>query len=123
MELNRCIYNAMNDGPKAKKRNTEEMVCIDGKETREDCRDTDFNTVKSVHFTLCQKPWICPLHPLQQTNCRKFMKAWFTIRKDLDEKKGVVRNVDGVDFHNDVFQGICSGQGGANFKRFELRPL
>lgn len=122
VELNRCIYNAMNDAPKGtKRRRGDELFCRDGKETCEDCRETEFEKIKSVHFTLCQKPWICPRHSLQQPNCRKFMKSWFAIRKNLDEKNGVETSTENINFHNDVFQGLCTGQGAQNYKRY-LEP-
>jgi hypothetical protein len=120
VELNRCIYNSMNDDPKAMSRGKDpKLMCRDGKETCEDCRETDFNKVKSVHFTLCQKPWICPLSSLKVPLCRKFLTSWYRIRKDLDAKNGVKTNV-GVNFHNVVFQGICSGRGEKNYKKLDL---
>ena len=122
VELNRCIYNSMNDDPKAMSRGKDpKLMCRDGKETCEDCRETDFNKVKSVHFTICRKPWICPSGSLEEPLCRKFLTSWYRIRKDFDEKNGVKTNIEGVDFHNDVFQGICSGQGEQNYKKLELQ--
>eukprot|EP00555_Chaetoceros_dichaeta_P010586 CAMPEP_0198257998 /NCGR_PEP_ID=MMETSP1447-20131203/7527_1 /TAXON_ID=420782 /ORGANISM="Chaetoceros dichaeta, Strain CCMP1751" /LENGTH=351 /DNA_ID=CAMNT_0043945015 /DNA_START=160 /DNA_END=1212 /DNA_ORIENTATION=+ len=60
VELDRCIYNSMNDSPYKEKKNGENKgknFCIDGKSTCDDCRETDFSLIKSAHFTLCAKPW------------------------------------------------------------------
>jgi len=115
VELNRCIYNAMNDGPYGKKRGTKnEMACRDGKKTCEDCRDTKIELVKSVHFTLCQKPWTCPVALTDKLPlCKEFHKKWFQIRKSWDGERGItMENVK----KNDIFQGYCNGQGERNYK-------
>ncbi len=115
VELNRCIYNAMNDKP------TKNSECIDGKETCEDCRETGVDKIKSAHFTLCQKPWTCSLAPMKQKNCKYFHESWFKIRKDFEEKNGLkIKVEEGTNFYNDVYQGFCSGRGAANYKRIEI---
>jgi len=123
VELNRCIYNQMNDKPKKGKGNKE--FCLDNKETCEDCRETDISEVKSVHFTLCQKPWICPLYILGQTLCKEFHTKWFLIREDMENQLGNKRNknLNTVDFHNDVFRGYCKGSGGRNYEAIDINSL
>jgi len=126
VELNRCIYNSMNDAPKGSKRGKNvvpgTMACRDGKETCEDCRETDIEKIKSVHFTLCQKPWICPLLAIRKSPlCEEFHKRWFSIRKDWEEQRSdPVEDVGAVDFHNDVFHGFCKGQGDSNYRHITL---
>ena len=123
VELNRCIYNSMVDdpkGPKRKKAEGPDMVCRDGKETCEDCRETDFEKIKSVHFTLCQKPWVCPLYAIERSRlCKDFHTSWFRIRKDWEEKKGIIHDY-GTKNHGDVSHGYCSGNGERNYKKIIL---
>lgn len=52
-ELNRCSYNFMGDGPRL------DGVCLTGEDSCEDCRDVAFEQIKTLHFTLCTKPWWC----------------------------------------------------------------
>jgi hypothetical protein len=125
VELNRCIYNNMNDNPKGKKRgrNPEGLtVCIDGKPTCEDCRTTPIDKVKSVHFTICQKPWNCPLYVLGNGLCKSFHSKWFEIRKNWEETSGSATAIqyENVNFHNDVFHGYCTGNGRRNYKPVNL---
>ena len=78
VELNRCIYNSMNDAPKGMSSgDNPKLMCLDGKETCEDCRETDFNKVKSVHFTICRKPWICPSGSLEELSAERFLQRKF----------------------------------------------
>jgi hypothetical protein len=115
VELNRCIYNNMNDDPKREKGKTGEKVCMDGKETCEDCREADIANVKSAHFTICQKPWICPHYTLQIPLCKEFHKKWFTIRRDL-ERQLDIEKIDEVDSSVDPFNGYCrSGKSGKGY--------
>jgi hypothetical protein len=120
VELNRCIYNNMSDNPRGKRRdNDPESVaeCRDGKPTCEDCRETPMENVKSVHFTLCQKPWICPLYVLRDGLCKKFHSKWFEIRKLWEESNGVsTPDEDEIKFHVDVFHGYCTGNGKRHYK-------
>ncbi len=113
----------MNDNPKKETRGKNpELKCLDGKETCEDCRMTEFDKVKSVHFTLCQKPWVCPFFSLKKGLCKDFLRSWYEIRKDFQEKNGIPinANIDEVNFHNDVFQGFCSGSGQRNYKKIQI---
>ncbi|KAL9187354.1 hypothetical protein ACHAXT_001457 [Thalassiosira profunda] len=90
VELNRCYYNAMADSPRqAAKGKTEPGKCRDGRDECQDCRETPLEEVKSVHFTLCSKPWKCPIWAgqtdLTKDICAKFHSEWFRIREDLDK--------------------------------------
>jgi len=124
-ELNRCIYNSMSDNPKGHKRgkNPEDiMVCRDSELTCEDCRATSIEKIKSIHFTLCQKPWICPLQILDKGLCAEFHKKWFSIRKDWEDSSGMTKKVDSsaVNFHNDVYHGYCKSQGQYGYSKVSL---
>ncbi|KAL3823655.1 hypothetical protein ACHAXA_009760 [Cyclostephanos tholiformis] len=121
VELNRCYYNAMADAP----RETRRGRCRDGREECQDCRDTPIGEIKSVHFTLCSKPWKCPI--LKSSNgrggggdggtrdiCAEFHSEWFRIREDLDRTRamegggGVYANPGG-DYMPEIFRGYCNG--------------
>lgn len=124
VELNRCIYNSMNDSPYGTRRNTPNVeMCRDGKEICEDCRKRDFATIKSVHFTLCQKPWVCPMGVIKGGNlCRDFHKKWFDVRKSFEHSMDMTETNESanVNFHNDIFQGYCKGQGERNYVGIKL---
>jgi len=125
VELNRCIYNSMSDNPKGLKRgkNPEKlMICRDGEATCEDCRTTSIEKVKSVHFTLCQKPWTCPSYVLDKGQCAEFHKKWFSIRKDWEESSGLVEKIDSsaVNYRSDIFHGYCKGQGEYAYTKISL---
>lgn len=121
VELNKCYYNVMADGP----RQNENGKCRDGREDCQDCRDTPLEEIYSVHFTLCQKPWHCPelfsAREKTKTICNKFHSEWFRIREDLDRLRALERNVGGSEVveyvkpngkHKpEIFRGFCnSGQ-------------
>jgi hypothetical protein len=83
VELNRCIYNSMiNDDPYHSKTGhcrTQEASC-------QDCRETPVDQIRTIHLTTCRKPWECPfLRPPQPLLCREAHKAWFEIRRSLEE--------------------------------------
>lgn len=124
VELNRCIYNSMKDSPYDVEDG--KKLCVDGKETCEDCRKTNFSDIKSIHFTICQKPWICPLGVIKNGNlCREFHKKWFEIRKNWEDTMNLAEHTESekaspADFHNDVFQGFCRGQGPRNYVSIQL---
>jgi len=131
VELNRCVYNNMNDNPRAVKKSfgknkNETLLCRDtlkrdGEGSCEDCRDYEISRVKSAHFTLCQKPWVCPLFVLSRKGlCRDFQRRWFEVRKDWEAKNGFETSTVGVDFHNDVFQGMCKSGGEAGYVKIKI---
>ncbi len=118
VELNRCYYNSMSDSPFGKKRGTEnEMACRDGKDSCEDCRNTDVKDIKSVHFTLCQKPWICPLGIANKNKlCGDFHRKWFEVRRDWEKSLGVYPAEENVSA-DDYTIGYCKGWGERNYKQ------
>ena len=120
VELNRCYYNAMADAP----RDGREGRCRDGKEECQDCRDTPIGEIRSVHFTLCSKPWKCPI--LKRGNgrgggdgvvrdiCAEFHSEWFRIREDLDRTMamgdgGKMYTNPGGAYMPGIFRGYCNG--------------
>jgi hypothetical protein len=90
IELNRCYYNQMADRPRY------EGVCMTGGKNCQDCRDTNIQDIYSAHYTLCQKPWLCPSPDYKWLNekvwkgrqgelCMKLHHEWHRIRNDLEQ--------------------------------------
>lgn len=112
VELNRCYYNAMADSPRQDVRGVSR--CRDGREDCQDCRNTPIEEIKSVHFTLCSKPWKCPLmHGGSKDLCAKFHAEWFRVREDLDRTRA---KEGGWEYSNpggkekpEIFRGYCNG--------------
>jgi len=117
VELDRCIYNSMVDNPYHKGTKN----CRDGRDTCGDCRTTDVSLVKSAHFTICAKPWVCPTGMLQFPNCKAFHREWFGVRKNLEEQMGVQGKNTGTHYE-DVFLGYCKGGGERSYIPFEIDP-
>ena len=111
VDLNRCIYDQMCDNPRNKK-TVNDIVqgnCMTGESECEDCRSRPLEDIRSVHFTICQKPWHCLPHAqdmLQHRLCRKLTHEWFRIRSDLEKSWGRSGLGEGKwDFLN--FFGFC----------------
>jgi len=87
LELNRCIYNAMVDNPYLVNKNKVETDCKTKEDKCEDCRLTKPSDVKSVHFTICQKPWGCDWIRNAKTKdlCNPLHYHWFRIRNDMED--------------------------------------
>ncbi len=118
IELNRCVYNQMCDNPRDGK-TVNDVVhgkCRTGQDECEDCRSRPLEDVVTVHYTLCQKPWICLAHDkdsIQQRLCKKILHEWFRIRSDMEKYWG--RSGMGTgEWNKDHFFGYCtrSGKGG-----------
>lgn len=110
VELNKCYYNAMADEARQKSSGK----CRDGREECQDCTITPIEDIYSVHFTLCSKPWKCPIAGTSGI-CAKFHKEWFRIRKDLERKKALQEGRQFVDpggtYHPEIFHGYCKSNG------------
>jgi len=119
VELNRCYYNSMADSPYDEVKG--KQACRDGHETCEDCRETNVADVKSAHFTLCQKPWICPDGVFHLKLCKELHRRWFDIRVDLEKSIGTFGTYHESGKHyEDVFQGFCKGRGQRNYIRIKI---
>jgi hypothetical protein len=119
-EINRCRYNNMADNPKNK-----DGVCRepdkDGKLVTEceDCRAKDYEDVRSVHFTICQKPWICfqPSASLPYGKiCNEFHRMWFETRRDFEET--VTNTYSTEAYGGKLREGFCKGGGEKNYIGF-----
>ena len=90
VELNKCLINNMVDQPRKgcyptdQQMGAEKAAAAVGMTGQcEDCRNTELSKIKSIHFTICQKPWWCPLW-IEEPQCAKFHYEWHRIRQDLE---------------------------------------
>ena len=63
--LDRCIYNTMADVP--------------------ECLVQTLQEIKSAHFTICQKPWICLRKYFPNDLCKALHKRWFDLRREAED--------------------------------------
>jgi hypothetical protein len=151
VELDGCIYNHMdlnvfweNGGfhysrPKlgayrkctGQCRNGRGMNCTD-------CRKTPVSEIKSVHFTICGKPWKCLTtnqmgspNQVNDTLCNELQSVWTDIRIDLEDTMMIMANnqetgdgtgttairnhVRNGTYAMDLYKGICRGEGSENY--------
>jgi len=115
VELNRCIYNSMADNPRNPKKDGSK--CRDGKDFCEDCRGTSLENIRSIHFTLCQKPWLCHQTPESGENtvghhqCNLFHKEWHKVRSSLEDFLQVNSRNRAGEYNKDAFFGHCNFAG------------
>lgn len=113
VELNRCIYNNMVDDPYDKK-----GKCRTGQDLCEDCRKTPLSEMKTVHITMCLKPWTCPR--LREATfpevCKEVHKKWFEIRQSLEKSWGIEAPTDGWYFERTL--GYCTKKGGFKIRYY-----
>jgi hypothetical protein len=113
--LNWCTFNNMgspsrndgivNDQPRG--------ACYTGADECEDCRARDISSVALVHYTVCQKPWLCMRHAadaLENRLCRQFHHAWFRERSLMEQSWGRSGRGTGS-FDEDHFYGYCTAFG------------
>jgi len=124
-ELNRCYFNAMADNPRQKGR------CRTGEHECEDCTAKNVGDIYSVHFTLCQKPWLCRYFERVQSLCHDMHHEWFRMRKDLDEsqaqkrqqvdagKKEISNAVVSGKYKPEHFLGYCNNPGNYGYIPFD----
>lgn len=63
-EVDRCVYNNMFDNP--------------------ECKNASIDSIKNVHFTVCQKPWSCYTHA-KNVACTPFMDKWYELRREVSQ--------------------------------------
>lgn len=85
VELNRCVYNNMQD-PKYVPTNTGKQLCTTlDKTCTNDCQTIPFDKVKIAHFTQCRKPWSCERYDTDMQLCNQFLRKWFETRLYMEE--------------------------------------
>jgi len=127
VELNRCIFNNMNDIPYLK-RNNGKKICRTNEEECEDCRHTNMTEVVTFHFTICQKPWHCLEYKHQLDNfrlCRQMNKLWYTMRSRLESSWGRTGKGTGS-LKPEHYNGYCREAGANGYERIQApygKPL
>jgi hypothetical protein len=114
VELNRCTHANMAMDPRhhVLKPNATEYECLTQEETCEDCRHRSIDSIYSIHFTNCLKPWVCPqTRDPKYKVCRDFHHAWFAARSEMEQSWGRT----GIGSNNitepEHFLGYCDGFG------------
>jgi len=119
IELNRCVVNQMCDNPRDQK-TVKDVVhgnCRTGEEECEDCRSRPLEDVLTTHYTLCQKPWLCLPHDLDQIQhrlCRKLHNQWYKIRSEMEISWGRSGKGEG-DWQQEQFYGYCKVMGNKGY--------
>lgn len=151
VELNQCRYNWMGMDvryrapPNFQPRQFPDLVgkCRNYRDECEDCMNVNMTLIKSVHYTVCRKPWNCVSegytnghYPSGEkgaidTNtgnldlCLKMVRKWHEYRSDFERKlynmtkdASILTGSKG-NYKHDVFQGHCSGEGGRNYLQLQ----
>jgi hypothetical protein len=112
VELNRCVYNNMNDKPMHEKEDGKKR-CRTNEEHCEDCRYRPVEDIVTFHYTICQKPWSCLPFTSQRPDhalCRTMKQEWFLYRSQLETSWGRAGHGEGT-FQSDRYLGYCTAQG------------
>lgn len=149
VELNQCRYNAMlmdtryRAPPNFQPKRHPELVgrCRNDKDECEDCMNVDLDLVKSVHYTVCRKPWNCVSEGYENgqnpetgekgvaidirtgnlEQCLKVVQRWHEYRSDFESKLHAITQDDGIltgngeEYKRDIFGGHCKGEGSKNY--------
>mmetsp|Transcript_14904 Transcript_14904/g.18731 ORF Transcript_14904/g.18731 Transcript_14904/m.18731 type:complete len:381 (+) Transcript_14904:1-1143(+) len=103
VELNKCVYDNMVDDP----RNPAGKCRVRDSTDCEDCRKRNISDVKHMHFTMCAKPWYCPLLKAESL-CYKFTYEWYRVRdkyeKSLKQSEDIISSKS-----NGKYFGFCNG--------------
>ena len=152
VELNQCRYNWMGMDvryraqPSFHPRRFPDLVgkCRNSKDECENCMNVDLDLVKSVHYTVCRKPWNCVSegHKNGQypetgkkgaidtktgnlDQCLKIAKKWHDYRADFERKLYNLTKDEEIlagsvgKYKQDVFRGHCAGEGGGNYLQIQ----
>lgn len=93
LEVDRCTYNNMVDNP---------IVNPPPHTGGADCRAVPLETIKNVHFTLCQKPWKCSFsrQPAdEQQLCQALHARWHELRHGLEVTRGLDPSAESGKWH------------------------
>lgn len=145
IELNQCRHNHMGmdvryRGPPSFKANSPmKGKCRDSRNSNDDCEDcmvTPIDSIYSIHYTQCRKPWNCagegnlavndkrgiPEDNVDIDHCLSLQKLWHEYRSDLEDRflegSGVgKRQSQGRNgtYMTDIFLGHCAGFGGDSY--------
>lgn len=115
VDLNPCVYNLMAGNPMDEPMENGEYrgKCRSGQEVCEDCRLAEIENMASVHFTNCQKPWLCLPYKhatIEHKICRKIVHQWYKVRSKMEQSWGRSGMGPGQWEQRDHFLGYCQGK-------------
>ena len=133
LELNRCYYNFMGDAPRE---SVEPMRCRTLEEECQDCRQVPFNEIKTIHFTVCGKPWWCHAHENNKNRemylggnaeayelCLHAQNEWFRTRALLEkvwsDRDAHYNMTWGIDAEAATF-GFCTQPSSEHYKKMKM---
>lgn len=131
LELNWCIWNNMASPSRDHGNKNQDPVgkCLTRQEDCEDCRARPLSDIGLIHFTVCQKPWLCYLHgsdDLAHRLCHDMHHAWFAARAAMEVSWGRPGNGTHHKYYPDHFLGYCRSHGASGYQRIAKpygRPL
>lgn len=143
VELNQCRYNHMGldilyRGPPNyfPRRVKKEYLggCRNGLKYCEDCMNTEFDKIYSVHYAGgCKKPWLCISrsdkdsingilsYMVNPAHCHELHRHWHDLRVDFENqlfrltKDKTILEAQSNEYNKDIFRGHCSGEGNAAY--------
>lgn len=153
VELNQCRYNWMGMDvryraqPAFYPKRYPDLVgtCRNYRDECEDCMNVDLNLVKSVHYTVCRKPWNCVSEGFEKGRyangdkgaidtltgklepCLEMVKRWHEYRTDFEKKLYNVTKDESIlegskgDFKQSLFQGHCTGEGPSSYLQLQAK--
>lgn len=82
----------MGDSPRSESDGSKNAnKCRDGRDFCEDCRSRNIQDIKTIHYTVCQKPWNCISYKNDNgptgKQCRKFHTEYHKIRAHYEEQQ------------------------------------
>jgi hypothetical protein len=118
VELNPCVYNNMAQSLHGHPNNPQDRdKCRTSEETCRDCFQQDPTTVKTFHFTVCPKPWLCRTPSLSTDAgpmCQYMTRQWYQRKREVDSDRTVVKTSVCKPRKKDNLHSGCCRQGGAN---------
>jgi hypothetical protein len=117
VELNRCVYNNMNDNPELVRDNGTKRCRTNQEERCEDCRKRPKQDVVTFHFTICQKPWHCLSYRRKLEHlklCREMNHEWHLYRRGLEASWGRVGQGKGK-LYPEHYLGFCDHVGASGY--------
>jgi lipopolysaccharide biosynthesis glycosyltransferase len=109
VELNWCVWNNMNSPSYYTKENDPTYrQCYTQQEHCEDCRVRPIEEIALIHFTNCEKPWLCLFFDQDDDYrlCRYLHREWFKARSGMEVSWGRSGNGTG-NLQYDYFFGYC----------------
>jgi hypothetical protein len=124
LELNWCVWNNMCSPTRDKGPKEQDPIgkCFTQQDDCENCRARPIEEIGLIHFTVCQKPWLCQLHEkedVSHTLCRAFHHEWFKARAAMELSWGRSGKGPSADYHVDHFLGYCKSYGSNGYQKLE----